>query len=69
LNRGIKRLKQQSNKQDNADAPLKTILVDAVHAFIIKEEGIFQPMYELLETYPNPKIILTNAGTEEQKKF
>jgi hypothetical protein len=48
---------------------MKTILVDAVHAFVIKDEGIFQPMYTLLETYLNPKIILTNANDEQMKTF
>jgi HAD superfamily hydrolase (TIGR01509 family) len=47
----------------------KTILVDAINAFIIKEEGIFQDMYELLEKYPNDKIILTGANDEEIDKF
>lgn len=51
---------------------MKTILVDAVHAFIIEENGkyiIFQKMYELLETFPNKKIILTSANDEQIIKF
>lgn len=48
---------------------MKTILVDAVNAFVIKEHGIFKEMHELLESYPNPKIILTNANKEERIKF
>ena len=48
---------------------MKTILVDAIHAFVIKDEWIFQPMYKLLESYPNRKIILTNANDEEILKF
>ncbi len=48
---------------------MKTILVDAVHAFVIKDKGIFEEMYDLLETLPNQKIILTNANDEEFKKF
>ena len=48
---------------------MKTILVDAVHAFIIKGEGIFQEMFDLLEKYPNKKIILTNANDEEIEKY
>ena len=51
------------------DTNMKTILVDAMHAFVIKEEGIFVPMHDLLETYPNQKIILTNANDEEVIKF
>ena len=47
---------------------MKTILVDAVSSFVIKGEGIFQEMYEMLEEYPNRKIILTNADDEGIKK-
>lgn len=48
---------------------MKTILVDAVDTFVIKGEGIFEEMHELLEEYPNRKIIVTNANDEEMKKF
>lgn len=48
---------------------MKTILVDALHAFVIKGEGIFKPMFDLLERYANKKIILTNANDEEAEKF
>ena len=48
---------------------MKTILVDAIHTFVIKEEGIYKPLYELLETYLNPKIILTSANDEQAEKF
>ncbi|MFW0862076.1 MAG: HAD-IA family hydrolase [Candidatus Komeilibacteria bacterium] len=48
---------------------MKTILVDAIHAFVIKGEGIFEDMHKLLEEYPNKKIILTNADDEEMLKF
>ena len=41
---------------------MKTILVDAFNTFVIKDEGIFADMYNLLEKYPNNKIILTNAN-------
>lgn len=46
---------------------MKTILVDAVNAFVIKGEWIFENMHKLLETYPNQKILLTNANDEEKK--
>lgn len=46
---------------------MKTILVDAVNTLIIKGHGIFQEMYDLLESYPNKKIILTNASDEQIK--
>lgn len=48
---------------------MKTILVDAVDAFIIEGEGIYKPLHDLLETYPNRKIILTNADYEADNKY
>ena len=48
---------------------MKTILVDAVNCFVIKGEGIYQPLYELLETYPNKKILLTGANDEQLDTF
>src|SRR3990167_8954454 len=48
---------------------MKTILVDAVDAFVIEGEGTFKEMQDLLETYPNRKIILTGANDEQFKLF
>lgn len=48
---------------------MKTILVDAINAFVIKEHGIFEKMHQLLESYPNSKIILTSANDEQMKMF
>jgi HAD superfamily hydrolase (TIGR01509 family) len=48
---------------------MKTILVDAVDAFVIEGKGIYQPMFELLEQYPNKKIILTGANDEQMITF
>ncbi len=51
---------------------MKTILVDAVDGFVIETESgfqIFKEMHELLETFPNRKIILTGANDEQYKKF
>jgi len=51
---------------------MKTILVDAVHCFIIENRGvfkIFQEMQDLLDIFPNQKIILTGANDEQFKKF
>lgn len=48
---------------------MKTILVDAVNTFVIKDKGIFEEMYNLLEQYPNKKIILTNADDEQMDKY
>ncbi|MFA6534205.1 MAG: hypothetical protein WCT37_03460 [Patescibacteria group bacterium] len=51
---------------------MKTILVDAVDALVIEQEGafkIFKEMHDLLETFANPKIILTGANEEQSKEF
>jgi HAD superfamily hydrolase (TIGR01509 family) len=48
---------------------MKTILVDAVDAFVIKGRGIFEEMHTLLETFPNRKIILTGANDEQFLTF
>ena len=52
---------------------MKTILIDAVYCFIIeKEEGkfeIFQDMFDLLEGYPNKKIILTSASDDKRELY
>ena len=51
---------------------MKTILVDAVDAFVVPNGNnfeIFTEMYNLLETFPNKKIILTGANDEQFKKF
>jgi FMN phosphatase YigB (HAD superfamily) len=48
---------------------MKTILVDAVDAFVIENNGVFKEMHDLLETYPNRKIILTGANDEQFKGF
>lgn len=51
---------------------MKTILVDAIDAFVIETENgfeIFQPMQKMLDEFPNRKIILTGANDEQFKKF
>lgn len=48
---------------------MKTILVDAVDTFVIEGQGVYQPMFELLEKYPNRKIVLTNANDEQMVPF
>jgi hypothetical protein len=47
---------------------MKTILVDAWNTFIT-EEGVNSEMQQLLDKFPNKKIILTNANEEEQVKM
>jgi HAD superfamily hydrolase (TIGR01509 family) len=51
---------------------MKTILIDAVYAFVVQGENgfeIYKPMYEMLEGFENPKILLTGANDEEVIKF
>ncbi len=40
-----------------------------MNTFVIRDEGIFQPMFDMLEQYPNRKIILTGANDEQMEKF
>lgn len=51
---------------------MKTILVDAVDAFVVETKNgfeIFDPMRKMLDEFPNTKIILTGANDEQFKKF
>ena len=48
---------------------MKTILVDAVYCFVSDKGEMFEEMYELLETYPNQKILLTGADDEQFEKW
>ena len=51
---------------------MKTILVDAVYAFVIENEGRFiinKDMHKMLEEFPNKKILLTGASDEKYKEF
>lgn len=48
---------------------MKTVLVDAVGAFVSDTGIIFQEMYKMLEKFPNRKIILTGANNEQFKEF
>jgi HAD superfamily hydrolase (TIGR01509 family) len=52
-----------------ASVKMKTILVDAINTFVIKDEGIFEDMQKMLETWPNRKIILTGANDEQMTQF
>jgi HAD superfamily hydrolase (TIGR01509 family) len=48
---------------------MKTILVDAVNTLVIKnKEGkyaLYQELLDLLDSYPNKKIVLTNANNQQ----
>lgn len=48
---------------------MKTILVDALDGIINSDGTLFQEMYELLEQYPNRKVIVTNANDQQFKQF
>ena len=43
---------------------MKTILVDAYKTLVF-DGKVFEEMNKLLDKFPNPKIILTNANDEE----
>ncbi len=47
---------------------MKTILVDAINTFVIKGQGIDQEIFDLLESFPNRKIVLTNATDERMEE-
>lgn len=48
---------------------MKTIFVDAIDGLILKDGTIFEEMHQLLEKYPNPKLVLTGANDEQFKEF
>lgn len=48
---------------------MKTILVDAINGLILEDGSIQKEMYDLLESYPNPKIVLTGANDEQWRHF
>jgi FMN phosphatase YigB (HAD superfamily) len=48
---------------------MKTILVDAINGLVLEDGSILTQMHELLESYPNNKIVLTGANDEQFKKF
>ncbi|MBS3157250.1 alpha/beta hydrolase [Candidatus Woesearchaeota archaeon] len=69
---GVNKLPEVLKEINNNLVIMKTILVDAVDAFVIEGEGsfkIFKEMHDLLEKFPNRKIILTGANDEQFKKF
>jgi len=48
---------------------MKTILVDAINGLVLEDGTIFKDMYEMLKSFPNPKIVLTGANDEQFKHF
>lgn len=48
---------------------MKTILIDAVDCFVSSEGKIFKEIQDLLDTYKNRKIILTNASLQKYSDY
>ncbi|MFT4308341.1 MAG: HAD-IA family hydrolase [Candidatus Woesearchaeota archaeon] len=48
---------------------MKTILVDAIRTLVSEEGVMFEDLYELLESYPNRKIVLTGADDAQMESF
>lgn len=48
---------------------MRTILVDAINGLILEDGSILEEMYDLLESYPNQKIVLTGANDEQWQHF
>lgn len=48
---------------------MKTILVDAIRTLVSEEGRMFEDLYDLLESYPNRKIVLTGADDAQMKAF
>lgn len=47
---------------------MKTLLVDAVGTFVV-DGKIDEELHQLLENYPNRKIIVTNASDEQLEDY
>ena len=48
---------------------MKTILVDAVFTFVSETGVINKELHKLLESFPNKKIIVTNAPLEKFEQY
>ena len=48
---------------------MKTILVDAIGCLVNSEGQIFEELHNLLDGFPNAKIVLTNANDEQAQQF
>jgi FMN phosphatase YigB (HAD superfamily) len=48
---------------------MKTILVDGISCLILKDGTLFEEMHQLLEQYPNSKLVLTGANEEQWEQF
>lgn len=48
---------------------MKTILVDAIDTFADENGNIFNDIHDLIEKFPNKKILVTGANDEEFKEW
>jgi len=48
---------------------MKTIIIDAVHCLYDQKGSINQALFNLLEQFPNQKIIATNADDQQMSLF
>ncbi len=48
---------------------MKTILVDAVFTLVSETGVIYEDVHQLLEQYPNKKIIVTNAASDKYEEY
>ncbi len=48
---------------------MKTILVDGISGLILKDGTLQDEMYQMLETYPNLKLVLSGANEDQWKQF
>ena len=48
---------------------MKIILVDAVYCFVSDKGEIFQEMFDVLQKYPNKKILLTGANDDKWEQY
>ena len=48
---------------------MKTILVDAFDTFAFEESGVFQEMQNLLDGFPNRKVIVTSANEQKIRQY
>ncbi|MYB40239.1 hypothetical protein F4X86_03185 [Candidatus Saccharibacteria bacterium] len=62
-------LKSLQQAPGQAEKTMKTILVDAIDCLVLRDGSLLKPMHDLLESYPNRKIVLTGADDEQAERF
>ncbi len=48
---------------------MKTILIDAIHTLVSPSGELNESLHTVLESYPNTKIIVTNADDAQMKTY